>query len=92
MPSADDSLAHANAMFAKKLSYYISKCPFTINQKFSSLANDHLDISTSNDGLFRIYSWDTWTGGTMHFFENVMQYKSGSNFKAFIDTTKSGGG
>lgn len=33
-------------------------------------------IVTSDDHLFRIYSWDTWQGGTMHDFENVFQYKS----------------
>ena len=31
-------------------------------------------IATSPDMKFRIYSWDTLTGGTMHFFDNVYQY------------------
>jgi hypothetical protein len=32
-------------------------------------------IATAADGLFRIYSWDTQTGSTMHFFDNVFQFK-----------------
>jgi hypothetical protein len=50
-----------------------------------------LTILTSSDKLFRIYSWDTWTGGTMHFFENVMQYNSGGKTKASIDTPQTEG-
>ncbi|MGZ3766426.1 MAG: hypothetical protein ACXVB0_15600 [Mucilaginibacter sp.] len=83
-----DSLERSNDIFGEKLQGYVIKYPKTISYPFNSLVKNHLDISTSADGLFRIYSWDTWTGGTMHFFESVMQYKSGSNFKAIIDTTK----
>ncbi|MBS1533222.1 MAG: hypothetical protein JSU01_23180 [Bacteroidetes bacterium] len=86
-----DSLETANDVFAKKLKFYTEKSPFTITYPFNSLKKDYLDISTSSDGLFRIYSWDTWTGGTMHFFESVMQYKSGTGFKAIIDTPKTEG-
>jgi hypothetical protein len=56
---------------------YTSKYPETISGGFKDLAANGLDIATSADGLFRIYSWDTWTGGTMHFFDNVYQYKAG---------------
>ena len=86
-----DSLEKANVIFGKKLKDYTQKYPATITYLFTSLVKEHLDISSSTDGLFRIYSWDTETGGTMHFFENVMQYKSGTNFKAIIDTAKSEG-
>lgn len=89
--SANDSLENANDVFAKKLKHYTEKFPSTITYSFALLQKENLDISTSSDGLFRIYSWDTWTGGTMHFFENVMQYKSGAGFKAIIDTPKSEG-
>ena len=86
-----DSLEKSNNVFAKKLQAYVTKYPATITYPFGSLAKENLDISTSADGLFRIYSWDTWTGGTMHFFENVMQYKSGATVKAIIDTPKGDG-
>jgi hypothetical protein len=86
-----DSLEKANDVFAKKLKGYIQKYPSTITYPFSLLVKEHLYISSSTDGLFRIYSWDTRTGGTTQFFENVLQYKTGSSFKAIIDTPKSEG-
>jgi hypothetical protein len=81
-----DSLEIANEAFAKKLKLYAEKHPSTIAYPFNILKKDYLDISTSSDNMFRIYSWDTWTGGTMHFFESVMQYKSGAGYKVIIDT------
>lgn len=42
---------------------------------FKGLANK-MYVATSKDGKFRIYSWDTQTGGTMRDFENVVQYKA----------------
>jgi hypothetical protein len=74
-----DSLEKANDVFGKKLKDYTQKYPATITYLFSLLVKEHLNIISSTDGLFRIYTWDTWTGGTMHFFENVMQFKSGEN-------------
>lgn len=85
------SLLNANNTFAKKLKYYAENYPATIIYPFSSLKKDYLIISTSSDHLFRIYSWDTETGGTMHFFENVMQYKSANKMKTIIDTPRSEG-
>jgi hypothetical protein len=86
-----NSLEIANDGFAKKLKFYAEKFPSVIAYPFNALKEDYLDIMTSSDNMFRIYSWDTETGGTMHFFESVMQYKSGSGYKAIIDTPKSEG-
>jgi hypothetical protein len=74
-PKNDDKLEQANDAFYRKLSDYAKKYPTTISQSFSSLIHAHLNITTSEDGSFRIYSWDRQTGGTMHFFENIFQYK-----------------
>lgn len=76
----------ANKVFAEKLKAYAEKQPATLEQNFALLKAEHLDVSSSDDGLFRIYSWDTWTGGTMHFFENIFQYKSGAKTMAVLDT------
>jgi len=81
----------ANDQFAKKLKSYCEKVPATLSYPFSSLVKEHLDISTSSDGQLRIYSWDTWSGGTMHFFENVMQYKTETTVKAVLDTSQGDG-
>lgn len=74
--SPDDSLQQANDLFEGLLLKYTSSNAQTISHSFKSLVDSGLRIATSDDGLFRIYSWDTWTGGTMHFFKNVFQFKS----------------
>lgn len=88
--AAYDSLEKANDVFGKRLKRYCEKYPSTISNPFNSLVKEHMDITNSTDGQFRIYSWDTWTGGTMHLFENVMQYRSGQKTVAVLDTPKSG--
>jgi hypothetical protein len=87
--SATDSLEKANEIFNEKLKYYTEKYPETIGQKFSSLAKEHLHMLTSSDGLFRIYSWNTWMGGTMQDFVNVFQYKTDGKTSSILDTAKS---
>jgi len=77
--SAYDSLQKANDLFESLLLKYTSSNMQTIAYSFKSLEDSGLIIATSDDGLFRIYSWDTWTGGTMHIFRNVFQFKSDSN-------------
>lgn len=81
-----DDNTDADDKFAKMLKDYTVKYPLTIKQSFIQLTAEHLDISSSSDGLFRIYSWDTWSGGTMHFFESVFQYRSGPIVKSVLDT------
>lgn len=70
-----DSLAAANIKFEKLLVRYTSSHPETLSHDFKTLEKKGLFIATSDDGKFRIYSWDTWTGGSMHFFKIFYQYK-----------------
>jgi hypothetical protein len=90
---AYDSVGNANKIFREKLTYYTSKYPFTLNAKFKDLDSTGLSIITSNDGLLRIYSWDNSLGGTMRFYESVIQYKAGPGVKAIVkaDTTSVSG-
>jgi hypothetical protein len=81
-----DSLEKANEDFRKLLLKYTSQHPSTLTFAFKGLDEEGLSIATSVDGLFRIYSWDTYTGGTMHFFDNVYQYKA--NGKVFAKAIK----
>lgn len=81
-----DSLEKANDVFEQSLLRYTSHYPTTIGYTFKNLQKEGLTISISEDSLFKIYSWDTWTGGTMHFFENVFQYKAGE--KVFSKVVK----
>ena len=75
--SVYDSLFSANEQFGKALLRHTSQNPATIGFHFPKLKGKGVTISTAEDGLFRIYSWDTWTGGSMHFQQNVFQYQSG---------------
>jgi hypothetical protein len=80
-----DSLYKANGTFGKMLKGFTEKYPFTIHEPFDSLRKERLDIATAADSLFRIYSWDMLSGGTMHFFANVFQYKVGNKTYALLD-------
>ncbi len=47
--------------------------------------NNGLSAFVSDDKKFRCYSWDTLTGGTMHFFYSLIVYEAGNNtFKAKV--------
>ncbi|MBC7401398.1 MAG: hypothetical protein H7289_15775, partial [Mucilaginibacter sp.] len=78
----------ANTEFSRKLIYYAEKYPASIKWPFESLKKENLNISTSSDNMLRIYSWDTWSGGTMHYFESVFQYKVADKTKTLSDASK----
>jgi hypothetical protein len=73
-----DSIVSYNDNFEKNLYNLLNETPSSLDHDFSEL-QEYVKIITSEDGNFRIYSWDTWTGGTMHFFSNIFQYKSGDS-------------
>jgi hypothetical protein len=72
-----DSLERANQVFATKLLSYTSRQPSSITEALTTLRDKGLRLATSDDGLFRIYSWDDQSGGTMRYFKTIFQYKSG---------------
>jgi hypothetical protein len=80
-----DSLNDASERFTAKLLEYTSKYPNTIKQEFNELKKKGLFIATSEDSLFRIYSWDDMNGGSMRYFDNVYQFNS--NGKEVLSTT-----
>src|SRR5271154_2726517 len=92
--SAYDSIGKEGEIFFDKLLKYTSAYPLTINEDFKRLENAGLGIVTSDDHMFRIYSWDTELGGTMHYFDNIVQYKIGKKTKSLTlenrDTVDSG--
>ncbi len=73
-----DSLEKANEVFEKSLLNCTAKYPATLKHPFKQLDSSGLSIASASDGQFRIYSWDTYTGGTMHVFSTVYQYASGN--------------
>lgn len=94
----NDSLDRACNTFAEKLQSYTSKYSFTIEQKFPSIAQNRnsitrnkVNILTSSDALFRIYSWDTRSDGTMYSFEDLIQYKTRTKTKSILISDTSSG-
>jgi len=78
---AYDSLDYYNSLFTEKMLTLLSN-EKTLSYSFIQLKKGAFcSISTSKDGLFRIYSWDAQLGGTMHFFNVIYQYKSGNTTK-----------
>ncbi len=75
-----DKLSAENESFKSKILKY-TKQSAVLKYKFSEL-DKHIDIATSEDGRFRIYAWDTESGGTMHIFDSVFQFQ-GSDGKVY---------
>src|ERR1041384_2485064 len=69
----EEKLRKADDVLETKLIKY-GKMPATLTYKFAKLA-DAMHIATSDDGRFRVYTWDVGDGGTMHDYARVYQYK-----------------
>lgn len=87
-------LENENNKFEVKILKYISTNPESITYPFDSLKKKNIHIINSEDKLLRIYSWNTWKGGTMVDFTNLLQYKSNGKVYAKVikDTTINGEG
>ena len=77
-PHESDSLFKYSELLRNKTIELLSKNPATLKYPFKMLidSNRAFEIVTSEDSLFRIYTWDTWTGGTMHFYEIIYQFSN----------------
>lgn len=71
--SDGELLEKSNDDFKQKILKYTKLAP-TLKHEFSELEKE-ISIVTSEDGKFRVYSWDRLDGGTMHFFETVYQFQ-----------------
>ncbi|MBX7173239.1 MAG: hypothetical protein K1X72_19880 [Pyrinomonadaceae bacterium] len=71
----DEKLSKANEVFENNLLNY-TKIASTLSYGFPAL-NKMMMNATSEDGKFRIYSWDTETGGTMHDYSRIYQFRGG---------------
>lgn len=86
--SDDEKLSKANEVFEAKLLKY-TKDDSTLRYNFGELS-DLLYIATSDDGKFRIYSWDMEDGGTMHDYQSIYQYL-GADGKVYSVTDEAKG-
>jgi len=80
-----DSIELENKIIEKKLKEYTNTNPSTIKYPFPELKKAGLSVITSNDGSFRIYSWDTESGGTEHLYNNIFQIKNNGRTISFSE-------
>lgn len=71
-----ERLEKENELFKNDLLKF-GKQPTTLSYAFPRLKKE-MYVVTSRDGRLRIYSWDRQTGGTMHDFDSVYQYRGKS--------------
>lgn len=86
---AYDSLAYYNRKLEELILDFTSKNNKTLHYPFKNLGNA-VQIVTSEDGLFRIYTWNTLEGGTMQFFQNVYQYSHNGKIYATSNNKSDG--
>ncbi|WP_133055330.1 hypothetical protein [Niastella koreensis] len=82
-----DSADVYSEKFENEFTSFIKNNPATLNYPFKKLSDSIFSfVHTSDDGNFRIYSWDSETGGTMHFYKVIYQWKA--NGKVFTSIPK----
>ncbi len=80
-----DSLLYYSNRMDQYMHDWIGNDATTISYPFEKLVKTNTcKVHTSDDGNFRIYSWDTWTGGTMTFFHNLFQYKTATAVRTMM--------
>ena len=70
-----DSIKLYSEDFEREITRLLLSDQPTLNYNFKKL-KEFCQIVTSQDGNFRIYSWDTWMGGTMHIFREIYQWRA----------------
>jgi hypothetical protein len=79
-------------LFVKKLVHYTSAYPSTISYPFKRLRQHQMTILTSDDSLFRIYSWHSRDMSDYLFpCGDVWQYKSNAKTISKYDTLNKAG-
>lgn len=87
----EDTLAHYSSLFIKTMKDMVGQDPGTMLYDFKRLTDSNICyVQTSADGRFRIYSWDTWLGGTMHFYRYILQYKTPKGVRTVIPDFEEG--
>jgi hypothetical protein len=90
----NDSSEFYSDQFGREFTNFIRSNPASLKHSFKKMIDkNYCHIETSSDGNFRIYSWDTWTGGTMHFYNVIFQWNAnGKVFNKAIEYMEGDGG
>lgn len=68
--------------FISRLLYYTGKVPATLHMQFNTLHQRDVNIMSSDDSIFRIYTWKQTYSSYRRGAATVFQFKAGSNVKA----------
>jgi hypothetical protein len=71
---SDEKLAVANKAFRDRLLEVTAQHSSLLRYDFPVLSEE-IQIKTSADSALKVYTWDTETGGTMHFYDAVYQFR-----------------
>lgn len=76
-------------VFSSNFQKLINENPETITYAFLKLQKEtDIYIATSTDKKLRIYSWDNNSGGTMRFFDQIVQYNANGKIKSNLKVTE----
>lgn len=87
----DDSLAIYNVELLHFLLDYFKSQPASIHTLFEQSIENGFYVSTSPDKHLRVYTWDTQEGGTMRFFNSLIQFTDGTRNGLYHDSLRSEG-
>jgi len=73
---ASENTPDLSREFSDSLADFVKKNEKTLQYPFELLQKEHVYVTTSDDGQFRIYSWDNGLGGTMRFFDQLFQFRA----------------
>ncbi|MBX9693227.1 MAG: hypothetical protein K2Z81_12635, partial [Cyanobacteria bacterium] len=76
-PDNGDKLFAANLELYKYLKSVVVQ-PQVMKDPLNKAVDKGLAVLTSNDNKLRCYSWDSLTGGTMHYFCSAIVYDAGN--------------
>ena len=92
-PHESDSLFKYSHLLRNKTIELLSKNPGTLKYPFQMLIDSNaFEIVTSEDSLFRIYSWDKWTGGTWHHYDIIYQFSNKGKVNTVPEELEEGDG
>ena len=74
--SQQDSIDNANRMLLNYLMDACRKQPQTLKYDFKLPENSDLQIATSDDKMFRIYSWNILKDTSVQYYSSVAQYET----------------
>lgn len=78
---SSDSVDASNVRLISYFKKSLLSNPKTITFPFDSSIKNGLHIFRSEDGNLTFYCWNTGSGGTWHFYDDIVQYKTSKGVK-----------